>query len=339
MPSQKYLRPDRGRRTPRAGEDRQTSPTSSPRCFHATNAGKDVPGPDNPLLPNYKYVPVAYPQPALVGWCVSGTPVAPAASARQKGRPRRRRSTAPAANLDYELELGFYIGHAQPLGRAGLPMSEAGRARIFGFCLLNDWSARATSRAWEYSAARAVPGQETSPTTRVGPGWSPRRRSRPTALPAFWRGRPAIRRRCPILDAPAARPREGRARHPRSRFFLATEKNARGPARSRFRLSTGSFATIYWTVAQMVAHHAASGLQTWRLATLIGTGTCSGPQDDSRGCLPGDHPRAATQPITLAERRESRGFSWRTATRWLFRAHCGGDNPRGPHRPSANAAP
>jgi len=111
--------------------------------FHATNAGKMF-RPDNPLLPNYKYVPVAYhSRPSSV--CVSGTPVR-----RPLGQSKGPGEAAPlyraCRNLDYELELGFYIGTPNPLGEP-VPIAEAG-ARIFGFCLLNDWSAR-DIQAWE----------------------------------------------------------------------------------------------------------------------------------------------------------------------------------------------
>jgi fumarylacetoacetase len=88
-----------------------------------------------------------------------------------------------------------------------------------------------------------------------------------------------------------------------------------------FRLSAGSFATIYWTVAQMVAHHAASGCNL-EIGDLIGTGTCSGPQDDSRGCLLEITARG-TQPITLPN-GETRGFL-EDGDEVVFRAHCGGD--------------
>jgi fumarylacetoacetase len=87
------------------------------------------------------------------------------------------------------------------------------------------------------------------------------------------------------------------------------------------RLSTGSFSTIYWTVAQMVAHHAAGGCNL-EIGDLIGTGTCSGPQDDSRGCLLEITARG-TQPITLPN-GEKRGFL-EDGDEVVFRAHCGGD--------------
>ncbi|MBV9970926.1 MAG: fumarylacetoacetate hydrolase family protein, partial [Xanthobacteraceae bacterium] len=111
--------------------------------FHATNAGRLF-RPDNPLMPNYKYVPVAYHSRAS-SVRASGTPVR-----RPFGQTRRPDEPAPiyraSEQLDYELELGFYIGTPSSLGEP-VPVASAGE-HVFGFCLLNDWSAR-DIQAWE----------------------------------------------------------------------------------------------------------------------------------------------------------------------------------------------
>jgi fumarylacetoacetase len=275
--------------------------------FHATNAGKMF-RPDNPLLPNYKYVPVAYhSRPSSV--CVSGTPVR-----RPLGQAKGPAEAAPVyracRNLDYELELGFYIGTPNPLGEP-VPISEAG-ARIFGFCLLNDWSAR-DIQAWEYQPLGPFLAKNFA--TTVSPWVVTAEALAPYRVPAFARpaGDPAP---LPYLDAPGDRERGGLAIT--LEVFLATEK-MRAAGEEPFRLSTGSFATIYWTVAQMVAHHAASGCNL-EIGDLIGTGTCSGPQDDSRGCLLEITARG-TQPITLPN-GETRGFL-EDGDEVMFRAHCG----------------
>jgi len=277
--------------------------------FHATNAGKMF-RPDNPLLPNYKYVPVAYhSRPSSV--CVSGTPVR-----RPLGQAKGPAEAAPVyracRNLDYELELGFYIGTPNPLGEP-VPISEAG-ARIFGFCLLNDWSAR-DIQAWEYQPLGPFLAKNFA--TTVSPWVVTAEALAPYRVAAFARpaGDPAP---LPYLAAPADRERGGLAIT--LEVFLATEK-MRAAGEEPFRLSTGSFATIYWTVAQMVAHHAASGCNL-EIGDLIGTGTCSGPQDDSRGCLLEITARG-TQPITLPN-GETRGFL-EDGDEVVFRAHCGGD--------------
>src|SRR5262245_66356643 len=104
--------------------------------FHATNAGRMF-RPDNPLMPNYKYVPVAYHSRAS-SVRVSGTPVL-----RPHGQSKTAEETAPVYRpsraLDYELELGFYVGVPSQLG-APVPVARAGE-HVFGFCLLYEWSA------------------------------------------------------------------------------------------------------------------------------------------------------------------------------------------------------
>jgi fumarylacetoacetase len=234
--------------------------------FHATNAGKMF-RPDNPLLPNYKYVPVAYhSRPSSV--CVSGTPVR-----RPLGQAKGPAEAAPVyracRNLDYELELGFYIGTPNPLGEP-VPISEAG-ARIFGFCLLNDWSAR-DIQAWEYQPLGPFLAKNFA--TTVSPWVVTAEALARYRVPAFARpaGDPAP---LPYLDAPDDRKRGG----------LASGCNL-------------------------------------EIGDLIGTGTCSGPQDDSRGCLLEITARG-TQPITLPN-GETRGFL-EDGDEVMFRAHCGGD--------------
>jgi fumarylacetoacetase len=278
--------------------------------FHATNAGKMF-RPDNPLLPNYKYVPVAYhSRPSSV--CVSGTPVR-----RPLGQSKGPAEAAPVyracRNLDYELELGFYIGTPNPLGEP-VPIADAG-ARIFGFCLLNDWSAR-DIQAWEYQPLGPFLAKNFA--TTVSPWVVTAEALAPYRVPAFARpaGDPAP---LPYLDAPGDR--ESGGLDITLDVFLATEK-MRAAGEEPLRLSTGSFSTIYWTVAQMVAHHAASGCNL-EIGDLIGTGTCSGPQDDSRGCLLEITARG-TQPITLPN-GEKRGFL-EDGDEVMFRAHCGGDS-------------
>ena len=276
---------------------------------HATNGGRRR-DPNNPLSPNYKYVPVAYhSRPSSV--CVSGTPVR-----RPLGQSKGPAEAAPVyracRNLDYELELGFYIGTPNALGEP-VPITEAG-ARIFGFCLLNDWSAR-DIQAWEYQPLGPFLAKNFA--TTVSPWVVTAEALAPYRVPAFARpaGDPAP---LPYLDAPADRQKGGL--DIMLEVFLATEK-MRAAGEPPLRLSTGSFATIYWTVAQMVAHHAASGCNL-EIGDLIGTGTCSGPQDDSRGCLLEITARG-TQPIMLPN-GEKRGFL-EDGDEVMFRAFCGGD--------------
>ena len=111
---------------------------------HAVNIGKQF-RPDNPLLPNYKYVPIGYHGRAS-SVCASGAPVR-RPNGQRRSAEANTPSFGPSERLDYELELGVWIGPGNPMGEP-IPISEA-RQRIGGYCLLNDWSAR-DIQAWEY---------------------------------------------------------------------------------------------------------------------------------------------------------------------------------------------
>src|SRR5580658_8547989 len=111
--------------------------------FHATNVGKLF-RPDNPLLPNYKYIPIGYHGRAS-SLVVTGTPIG-----RPSGQTRDGDAApnfGPSKSLDYEMELGFFVSAGNKLGET-IPIAEA-EDHIFGICLLNDWSAR-DIQAWEY---------------------------------------------------------------------------------------------------------------------------------------------------------------------------------------------
>jgi fumarylacetoacetase len=276
--------------------------------FHATNAGKMF-RPDNPLMPNYKYVPVAYHSRAS-SVCVSGAPVR-----RPHGQAKGPDEPAPVYRasraLDYELELGFYIGVPTALGEP-VPIGEAGD-HIFGFCLLNDWSAR-DIQAWEAQPLGPFLGK--SFTTTVSPWVVTAEALAPYRVAAFARpaGDPA-----PLPYLLDAGDQATGGLDIALDVFLTTEKS-RAAGTAPFRLSTGSFTTIYWTAAQMVAHHASNGCNL-QIGDLMGTGTCSGPQDESRGCLLEITSRGQ-QPITLPN-GETRGFL-QDGDEVIFRAHCGG---------------
>jgi fumarylacetoacetase len=276
--------------------------------FHATNAGKMF-RPDNPLLPNYKYVPVAYHSRAS-SVCVSGTPVR-RPHGQAKGPDEPAPVHRPSRALDYELELGFYIGVPSGLGET-VPIGVAG-GHIFGFCLLNDWSAR-DIQAWEYQPLGPFLGK--SFATSVSPWVVTAEALAPYRTTAFARpaGDPAP---LPYLHDPDDQSKGGL--DITLEVLLATDK-MRAAGATPVRLSHGSFATIYWTVAQMVAHHASNGCNL-QIGDLMGTGTCSGPQDESRGCLLEITARG-TKPIALPN-GETRGFL-QDGDEVIFRAHCEG---------------
>ena len=115
------------------------------RCYHATNVGRLF-RPDNPLLPNYKYVPIGYHGRAS-SIVASGTPVRRPVGSDQRRQTSPNRRSARRGMLDYELEVGVFVGRGNALG-APVPIDEA-EDHVFGLCLLNDWSAR-DIQAWEY---------------------------------------------------------------------------------------------------------------------------------------------------------------------------------------------
>jgi len=276
--------------------------------FHATNAGKLF-RPDNPLNPNYKYVPVAYHSRAS-SVRVSGTPVR-----RPRGQATGPDEPAPVYRasraLDYELEFGFYIGMPSELGEP-VPIGKAGE-HVFGFCLLNDWSAR-DIQAWESQPLGPFLGK--SFLTSVSPWVVTADALAPYRIKAFARpdGDPP-----PLPHLNDAGDQTSGGLDINFEVLLATEK-MRAAGAAPVRLSKSSFSTIYWTVAQMVAHHTSNGCNL-EIGDLMGSGTCSGPQDESRGCLL-ELTSRGRQPIALPN-GETRGFL-QDGDEVIFRAHCEG---------------
>jgi fumarylacetoacetase len=240
--------------------------------FHATNIGSMF-RPDNPLLPNYKYVPIAYHGRAS-SIVVSGAPVRrPSGQTRPdpEGEPR----FGPCAALDYELELGFFAGPGNPLGQP-IPIAEADR-HIFGVCLVNDWSARDIQR-WEYQPLG--PFLAKSFATTISPWIVALEALAPFRAPAFQRpaGDPP-----PLPYQLAQEDQERGAIDITLEVYLRTAK-MRASGADAVRLSRGSFADMYWTIAQLLTHHASNGCNL-RPGDLIASGTVSGPRREARGCL------------------------------------------------------
>ncbi len=260
--------------------------------FHATNAGKMF-RPDNPLLPNYKYVPVAYHSRAS-SVRVSGT-----AFHRPRGQVKPADGPPvyqPCRNLDYELELGFYIGAPSELGMT-VPIARAAE-HVFGFCLLNDWSAR-DIQAWEYQPLG--PFLAKNFMTTVSPWVVTAEALAPFRTAAFTRpaGDPAP---LPHLSA-ASDIKSGGLAITLEAYLLSAEMRRHNL--EPFRLSRGTAADLYWTVAQMVAHHTSNGCNL-ETGDLIGTGTVSGPDTTSWGSLLELTSRGSV-PLALPS-GEKRGF-------------------------------
>jgi fumarylacetoacetase len=261
--------------------------------FHATNAGRAF-RPDNPLLPNYKYVPVAYHGRAS-SIRVSGTPVK-RPQGQRKPADQTVPSYGPSRNMDFELELGMYVGMPTELGET-VPVGKAGE-HIFGFCLLNDWSARDV-QAWEYQPLGPFLGKNFA--TTVSPWVVTQEALAPFRIAAFKRP-PDDPAPLPHLSDPDDQAHGGV--DITLEAYLATETMRRSGIAPQ-RLTQASLATTYWTLAQMVAHHTSNGCN---LATgdLIGSGTVSGPEKSSWGSLL-ELTARGREPLALLT-GEQRGF-------------------------------
>jgi fumarylacetoacetase len=235
--------------------------------FHATNVGKRF-RPDNPLLPNYKHIPIGYHGRAS-SIVVSGTPI------RRPNGQTQASTFGPTRALDYELEVGFFIGAGNALGEP-IPI-ESAEDHIFGICLVNDWSAR-DIQAWEYQPLGPFLGK--SFATSISPWIVPMEALAPYRAPLYARpeGDPAP---LPYLDSA-----ENRARGAIDLTLEVeiTSAQMRASGVAPFRLSKGNFKELYWSIAQMVAHHTSNGCNL-RTGDLLASGTVSGPTPDSHGCL------------------------------------------------------
>ena len=238
---------------------------------HATRVGKLF-RPDNPLPPNYKYVPIGYHGRA------SSIVVSGAEIRRPSGQTKPPSATepvfGPARSLDYELEMGIFIGQGNPLGRS-IPIDQA-EQHIFGFCLVNDWSAR-DIQSWEYQPLG--PFLAKSFATTISPWIVPAEALAPYRIPAAERpaGDPAP---LPYL---ASSPESRDAFDVTLEVYLQTEQMRQAGIRP-VRISRGNLRGLYWTPAQLLAHHSSNGCNL-RTGDLLATGTISGPEEGSEGCL------------------------------------------------------
>ncbi len=240
--------------------------------YHATNIGRMF-RPDQPLMPNYKWVPIGY-HGRSSSIVVSGTPIR-----RPVGQTKDDNAEAPTFSpskvLDYELEVGFFIGQGNEQGRP-INITEA-EDHIFGLCLVNDWSARDIQR-WEYQPLG--PFLSKSFATTISPWIVTMEALEPFRAPSFKRpaGDPEP---LPYLDRAENRERGGF--DIKLEVLISTEQ-MREKGISPHRLSSSNTQDLYWTFAQMLTHQASNGCNL-RPGDMIASGTVSGATKDSLGCL------------------------------------------------------
>ncbi len=270
--------------------------------YHASNVG-NLFRPGNPLAPNYKHLPIGYHGRAS-SIVVSGTPIrrpagqmqvslaaaldndldgdsleivemVMALEAGQAGAADSVLRFGRTRALDYELEVGVFVGPGNPLGES-VPIDQA-RSHIFGLCLLNDWSAR-DIQVWE--SQPLGPFLAKSFATTISPWVVPLEALEPFRVPAF--ARPAGDR-APLayLNSPENQARGGIDII--VEVWLASQR-MRETGAPPLRMSRGSFRDAYWTIAQMLTHHTSNGCNL-RPGDLFGSGTLSGPTRESLGCL------------------------------------------------------
>lgn len=240
--------------------------------YHATNAGKLF-RPDSPLFPNYKYVPIAYHGRAS-SIIVSGTPIS-----RPPGQSKTADATAPAVGpsrrLDYEVELGVFVGRGNSLGQP-IPLARA-EEHMFGACLVNDWSAR-DIQTWEYQPLGPFLGKSFG--TTVSPWVVTLEALTPFRTKSFERpeGDPQP---LPYLQSNE----DARAGGLDIAVEVTVSSSAmRASGLQPHTLARTSSRHLYWTVFQMIAHHTMNGCNL-RAGDLIASGTLSGPTAEEYGSL------------------------------------------------------
>jgi fumarylacetoacetase len=273
---------------------------------HATNGGRRR-DPNNPLNPNYKYVPVAYHSRASSVRESNVRVRRP--SGQRKDANEAAPSFGPCRKLDYELELAVWIGPGNRQGEP-VPISAAGE-QIFGLGLVNDWSARdiqfwempplgpflgknfgSTISPWIVTAEALAPFRVTQPSRPAGD---------PRPLPYLW---------------DEADQQSGAFDIDLEAFLLTAAMRDKGLP--PHRMSRSNTLDLYWTVAQLVAHHTCGGCNLLP-GDIFGSGTISGPTVEGYGSLM--EVTADGQRPTALQSGETRTFL-ENGDEAIFRAHC-----------------
>ena len=273
---------------------------------HATNVGSMF-RPDNPLLPNYRWVPIGY-HGRSSSIVVSGTGVR-----RPLGQSREGDVAAPvfgpSRRLDYELEVGAFVAQGNRQGEP-IPIGEAER-HVFGLCIVNDWSAR-DIQTWEYQPLGPFLAKNFA--TSISPWVVTLDALAPFRVPA----------RARAGGDPAPLPHLASAADAESGGFditlevLLTTARMRDQSMRPVLVSKVSFAVMYWTIAQLVAHHTSNGCNL-NAGDLLASGAVSGSTKESRGSLL-ERAWRGTEPLQLPS-GETRAFL-ADADEVIMRAYC-----------------
>jgi fumarylacetoacetase len=274
--------------------------------FHAMNVGSMF-RPDNPLLPNYKWVPIGYH--GRASSIVASSAAVPRPAGQTKADAAAAPVFGPTQRLDYELEVGVLIGQGNPLG-SPIPLAQA-EQHAFGLCLVNDWSAR-DMQAWEYQPLG--PFLAKNFLTSISPWVVTIEALAPFRTGAFTR---------PAGDPPPLPYLSDASNETAGGFDITLEvwlstanmRDAKLPAE---RLSRGSFRDMYWTLAQMIAHHTSNGCNL-QPGDMLASGTVSGPEKTSRGCLL-ELAWRGTEPIALSNGEQRRFLL--DGDEVIFRGYC-----------------
>jgi fumarylacetoacetase len=262
--------------------------------YHATRVGRLF-RPDQPLLPNYKYVPIGYHGRAS-SIIPSGMPIIRPIGQSRPSSPEHQPNFLPTATLDYELELALYVGQPNLLGTP-VPISQASH-HLFGVSLLNDWSAR-DIQSWEYQPLGPFLAKNFA--TSVSPWVTPMAALEPFLVPAA--PRPATDPK-PLPYLHSDIDQQQGSLNVKLEVFLSTD-TMRTNKLAPYLLSESNARDLYWTPAQLVAHHTSNGCNL-QIGDILATGTISGPTEASAGCLL-ELTRNGAEPILLPT-GESRAF-------------------------------
>ncbi|MEE2996063.1 MAG: fumarylacetoacetase [Pseudomonadota bacterium] len=280
--------------------------------FHATNVGMML-RPDNPLMPNYKHIPIAYHGRAS-SIVPSGEPCKRPVG-QTKGPDADAPSFGPSMAFDYETEIGFFVGPGNPLGQ---PVSiDEAEDHIFGLCILNDWSAR-DIQAWEYQPLG--PFLAKSFASHISPWVVTLEALAPFRCGAYDRpdGDPSP---LPYLSSPANE--ESGGFDVQIEVSLASQQ-MRNDGTAPEVLAVTNMQHLYWTIFQMLTHHTSNGCNL-RPGDMLGTGTISGPDEDSLGSIL-EITKRGGEPLELPTGEERKFLA--DGDELIMRAWCEADGAR-----------